>query len=96
MAVSRLCKNARDEILTGIREKEDNVASKLARGKVAQLWCATETDSLVLNPILAEKFAELLDEYIEALQWCSGNVDFCPNGIARMGWVKICQPLLNL
>jgi len=59
MAVSRLCKNARDEILTGIREKEDNMASTLARGKVAQLWCATETDSLVLNPILAEKFAEL-------------------------------------
>ena len=71
------------------------MASTLARGKVAQLWCA-ETDSLVLNPILAEKFAELLDEYIEALQWCGGNVDFCPNGIARMGWVKICQPLLNL
>ena len=80
----------------GVSPAVFSMASTLARGKVAQLWCATETDSLVLNPILAEKFAELLDEYIEALQWCGGNVDFCPNGIARMGWVKICQPLLNL
>ena len=80
----------------GVSPAVFSMASTLARGKVAQLWCATETDSLVLNPILAEKFAELLDEYIKALQWCGVNVDFCPNGIARMGWVKICQPLLSL
>lgn len=36
----------------------------------------------------------LVNEYVEALQWCSGSADFAPGGKARRGWLKLCAPLL--
>jgi len=30
-----------------------------------------------------------------ALVWCGGSSDFCPGGIAREGWMKVCAPLLQ-
>jgi hypothetical protein len=36
-----------------------------------------------------------IEKLIEALFWCSGSQDFEPGGIARNGWVKLCQPLLQ-
>ncbi len=36
------------------------------------------------------------DALREALQWCSGSDDFGVGGKARVGWVKICAPLLGV
>jgi len=37
-----------------------------------------------------------IDKLIEALQWCSGSDDFQhPDGKARLGWEKLCKPLLD-
>lgn len=36
-----------------------------------------------------------IDNLVEALFWCSGSQDFAPGGLARSGWEKICQPLLQ-
>lgn len=30
----------------------------------------------------------------EALIWCSGSNDFNEGGVARVGWLKLCAPLL--
>ena len=44
--------------------------------------------------ILAIEIARLIDQYREALIWCSGSADFNPGGQAHDGWNKICEPLL--
>ena len=31
----------------------------------------------------------------EALIWCSGSNDFNEGGVARVGWLKLCAPLLS-
>ena len=36
-----------------------------------------------------------IKELREALIWCSGSDDFSIGGKARVGWLKICRPLLN-
>lgn len=64
-----------------------------ARMLVAKCWCDPRTDA-TFDPELAEVFAELLDKYIGALQWCSGSDDFQIEGKARVGWDKLCLPLL--
>ena len=38
------------------------MASKLAREKAAQAWCTPETEGIVMDPPLAEAFADILDE----------------------------------
>ena len=38
------------------------MASKLAREKAAQAWCKPTTGKIDMDPILAEAFAEILDE----------------------------------
>ena len=38
------------------------MASELALHKAAQLWCKPETEKFIMNPILAEAIAELIDE----------------------------------
>jgi hypothetical protein len=35
-----------------------------------------------------------LEEFQEALIWCSGSPDFNEGGQAREGWLKLCAPLL--
>jgi hypothetical protein len=37
----------------------------------------------------------LLNDYKEALIWCSGSEDFQEGGKAREGWLKICKSLLD-
>ncbi len=37
----------------------------------------------------------LIEEYRDALIWCSGSPSFGPDGEAREGWLRICQPLLD-
>ena len=39
-----------------------------------------------------EARAERLEE---ALLWCSGSADFTAGGVAREGWLKVCEPLLT-
>lgn len=34
-------------------------------------------------------------ELESALVWCSGSADFQEGGRARVGWLKLCQPLLD-
>jgi len=43
------------------------------------------------NIILKEK----INQYIEALIWCSGSNDFNEGGKARAGWIKLCKPLID-
>ena len=71
------------------------MASELARQKAAQAWCKKTTSKKVVDTELAEAFAEIIDEYIEALKWCTGSSDFAEGGQARKGWLKICQPLMR-
>lgn len=72
------------------------MATELARGFAAQAWCDERTARTVMDPILAEVFAEKLDQYIEALRWCGGSADFGDGGQARKGWLKVVEPLLKL
>lgn len=70
------------------------MATGIARGLAAQAWCDPRTSNRVMDPELAEVFAEKLDQYLEALRWCGGSADFGDGGQAREGWLKICDPLL--
>ena len=38
------------------------MATQRAREKAAQAWCKPTTEQIVMNPVLAEAFAEILDE----------------------------------
>jgi len=69
--------------------------SESARQKAAQAWCKKSTDKKIMDTELAEAFAEIIDEYREALIWCSGSADFQEGGQARKGWLKICEPLIG-
>lgn len=71
------------------------MATSAARQKAAQAWCKPETSAIEMDSRLAEAFAEIIDEYREALVWCSGSVDFGPDGKAREGYDKIVRPLLD-
>ena len=70
------------------------MASKYALERAAQAWCTKETENTIMDVNLAEAFADILDEYIEALQWCGGSDDFQINGKARQGWNKIVTHLI--
>jgi hypothetical protein len=72
------------------------MVSKIAAQKTSQVWCHPETEKIIFDAKVAIKFAELLDKYIDALQWCSGSGDFGPGGKAEEGWKKICKPLLEM
>lgn len=45
--------------------------------------------------VLLSEMKPEIDKYKEALHWCSGSSDFGPDGQARTGWLRICEPLLN-
>ena len=72
------------------------MASQNARHKAAQAWCKPITSAKVMDVELAEAFAEIIDEYREALIWCSGSADFGPRGQARKGWLKGVKPLIDV
>ena len=61
----------------------------------AQCWCDPRVSDRTMDSELAMVFAEVIDEYIEALQWCSGSADFGASGKAKIGWDKITPPLLD-
>jgi hypothetical protein len=69
--------------------------SDLALQKAAGAWCREKTKNTEMDVDLATEFAKLLDDYIEALVWCSGASDFAPEGKAREGWEKIVAPLIK-
>lgn len=31
---------------------------------------------------------DIIDELVQALQWCTGSADFAVEGKARIGWIK--------
>ena len=37
------------------------MATECARGIAAQAWCTPTTEKIVMDPVLAEAFAEILD-----------------------------------
>lgn len=83
-------KMGREDMKNDVRTKP----SKFALGKAAQAWCAPTTSHLNMIPELAKEFARIIQEYMEALQWCGGSADFAEGGQASIGWEKICAPLL--
>ena len=36
-----------------------------------------------------------IEQYKDALRWCGGSADFGEGGKARIGWLKICNPLVR-
>ena len=72
------------------------MATEAALRKAAQAWCKSATSHRVMVPELAEAFADIIDEYREALIWCSGSADFGEGGQARAGWLVGVQPLLDV
>ena len=71
------------------------MVSKIALEKAAQAWCKSTTSGTLMDPILAEAFAEIIDEYREALIWCGGSDDFGDGGKAREGWLKVVESLVR-
>ena len=74
---------------------EKNEPSLIARQTAARAWCTERTKNIEMDSDLAMAFSEILDQYIEALQWCSGSADFGPGGQAHEGWEKVVRPLLE-
>jgi hypothetical protein len=52
--------------------------------------------AIIVRAELAELAAQAatIAAYREALIWCSGSQDFNEGGVARVGWLKQCAPLL--
>ena len=71
------------------------MATEFSRGIAAQAWCKPSTEKKFMDTDLAEAFACILDEYVDALQWCSGSADFQVGGQARIGWEKIRHLIQN-
>ncbi len=71
------------------------MATAHSRGIAAQAWCDPRTSHLIMEPELAEVFAEKLDKYKEAIIWMSGAPAFAPEGEAWQGWQMIRDTLLK-
>lgn len=71
------------------------MATEFSRGIAAKAWAQPNTSNIDMDPWLAEAFADILDRYIEALQWCGGSDDFQLEGKARVGWEKMVLPLIR-
>lgn len=63
--------------------------------RVSQAWCTEKNKHKIMDPDLAEDLAEILDEYRDALIWCSRSVDFANGGQDEKGWNNLCQPLID-
>ena len=68
---------------------------EISRGIAARAWCTSTTSHIVMMPELAEVFASIIEDYRQALIWCSGSADFGPGGQAEVGWDKVCKPLID-
>ena len=40
------------------------MASEYARGLAAQVWCTPETEKIIMDPLLAEAFADILEKIL--------------------------------
>ena len=76
-------------------DKDKTQPSEISLGIAARAWCTPTTSHITMVPELATVFAEIIDDYREALIWCSGSADFGPGGQATKGWDKICKPLID-
>ena len=74
---------------------KETIPSDFAIGVAARMWCTPKTEKFVLIPEVTEEVARIIDEYREALMWCSGSADFGQGGKAEIGWKKICELLLK-
>lgn len=70
-------------------------ASINSRALAAQLWCDERTKHIEMDSALAEVIAEKIDQYIDVLFWVAGSADFDSGGLARKGWMKLGQPLID-
>lgn len=61
----------------------------------ARVWTRGECTSREMDTVLAIEFARVIDEYREALIWCSGSDDFGPGGQAEEGFRKIRDRLID-
>jgi len=61
----------------------------------ARIWCEPSCEKITMDPTLATEFARAIDQYREALIWCSGSSDFNEGGGARIGYVNLCVPLID-
>ena len=71
------------------------MASNFATEIAAQVWCQPSLSHKVMDTDIALAFADILDRYIEALQWCGGSADFGFGGQARLGWERMVEPLIR-
>lgn len=70
--------------------------SKKAIEVAAQIWCEPCTETNSFDPEVAMVVARKIDEYIQALQWCGGSLDFSQGGKARVGWERMANRLLRV
>lgn len=47
------------------------------------------------HPAVILALLDRLDKFEDALIWCSGSPDFGPGGQARVGWERLCIPLIG-
>ena len=73
------------EIVNIIADKESEIR------KMGFASCFLEALEKSINNLVEEK----TEKYKEALIWCSGSEDFQFGGKARIGWEKLCIPLLK-
>lgn len=71
------------------------MASEIARQTASQAWCKEKTSGKEMDADLAEAFAEIIDEYRDALIWVGGSMDYAPNGKARKGYLEIQAKLID-
>ncbi len=91
-------KKSQDAIFETFGEEE--VAARVSRYSTAvaiaaECWSDPRTCDVEMDTRLGRVFAEKIAKYIDALQWCSGSTDFQPEGIASVGFEKICRPLMR-
>ena len=69
-----------------VKEKVIEIIESMYRTQAPYSEWADEIDRV---------YRKEIDKHKEALIWCSGSQDFQVEGKARIGWNKICRPLLK-
>ena len=70
---------AEQEVIDGVVHLNMNKRNQAAIAVIAREFEVLEAENARLR---------------EALIWCSGSNDFNEGGVARVGWLKLCAPLL--
>lgn len=74
---------------------ETKQPSKEAIGIAARIWTRESCEKITMVEELAMEFARTIDEYRDALIWCSGSADFGQGGQAEVGFEKIRHRLID-